>query len=484
MSDTQNKFQCPVCKIALVAGAGACLGCGKRYATDDGILDFVGGRFDTQLDVEADDEYHAIGDSGAEISYRGIKELAADRWPASLGSVVEIGCGTGLWSRSMIGHHDAADAVFTDVSPDMLRLCRTHLTRLGLASALPIRFATYSAHEACFCDEAFDSCIGTSVVHHITDVRAFLADVWRMLRPGGRAFFTEPSFRYTRVMAMAFADIIAFLLSQDSTYSADRQTLHNWVAEARRGTMLQGNLALLEGFEDKHMFIGEEFEALALDVGFATAEALSTKDPEGLGNVGGLLARIGIGEPVASQVMQLWPIYARRFLALLHTRDLSSGYLFWLTKSALSRPLPSRSSTAPEPQLSSEAEVTGGGMPLRWAFSALAEPSPAGLRVKLSGWCLANPDIKLLRVKIGGVSRQTPVWFPRADVHVALNRRRSLRDLEQPLLRVEDDLLFDGVHLAGTKLDFGIDFIFSDNRFVPIVTNATLLIGEKFSTRR
>jgi ubiquinone/menaquinone biosynthesis C-methylase UbiE len=77
--------------------------------------------------------------------------------------------------------------VLTDVSPEMLRICRTHLTRLGLASALPVRFATYSAHEACFCDEAFDSCIGTSVVHHITDVRAFLTDVWRILRPGGRA---------------------------------------------------------------------------------------------------------------------------------------------------------------------------------------------------------------------------------------------------------------------------------------------------------
>jgi hypothetical protein len=49
---------------------------------------------------------------------------------------------------------------------------------------------------------------------------------------------------------------------------------------------------------------------------------------------------------------------------------------------------------------------------------------------------------------------------------------------------VEGELLFDGIYLEGTKLDFGIDFIFSDNRFVPIVTDATLLIGEKFSTRR
>ena len=292
-----------------MAEEGACPGCGRRYATDDGIFDFVGGRFDTRLDVEAYDEYHAIGDSGAEVSYRSIKDLAADRWPASLGSVVEIGCGTGLWSRAMIGHRDAADAVLTDVSPDMLRICRTHLARLGLASALPVRFATYSAHEACFCDEAFDSCIGTSVVHHITDVRAFLTDVWRILSPAAAP--SSPSRFSLHPCRWRWRSPISLRSCCHETLPirgpADIAQL------GRRGP--QGHdaarrLALLEGFEDKHMFIGEEFEALALDVGFATAEALSTKDPEGLGNVGGLMARIGVGEPVAGQVMQLWPIYA------------------------------------------------------------------------------------------------------------------------------------------------------------------------------
>jgi ubiquinone/menaquinone biosynthesis C-methylase UbiE len=449
----QNKFQCPTCISTVAAGTGVCLGCGKRYATSDGILDFVGGRFGTQLDIESYDDYHAIDDTSAQIGYRQIKDLAAERWPPSLGSVVEIGCGTGLLSRAMIGNHDAADAVLTDVSPDMLRLCRTHLDRLGLASALPLRFATYSAHEACFSDEAFDSCVGTSVVHHITDVRGFLADVWRMLKPGGRAFFTEPGFRYTRVMAMAFADIIAFLLSRDAAFSADRQTLHNWVAEARRGTMLQGDLTLLEGFEDKHMFVGEEFETMALDVGFATAEALSSGgDRDGLGNVGGLLARIGIGEPVAGQVMLLWPIYARPYLALLHSRDRSSGYLFWLTKSAApGRPAAFRPAPPAELRLSSEAEVTGGGMPFRWVVSALAEPAQEGLRLKVGGWCLANADIKLLRLRIGGMSRHTPVWFPRADVQVALNRDGCYTNWNSLCCGVEGELRFDGEYSAGSN---------------------------------
>ena len=181
-----------------------------------------------------------------------------------------------------------------------------------------MRFATYSATEACFRAAAFDTCIGASVVHHIADVRGFLADVWRILKPGGRACFIEPSLRYHRVLAMAFADIIAMLLARDPTYTADRQTLHNWVAEARRGVMLQGDLALLAGYEDKHMFVGETFEAVALEAGFATAEALpSSPDPDGLGAVGGLLARLQVGEPLAGQVMRLWPSYAGRYLSLL-----------------------------------------------------------------------------------------------------------------------------------------------------------------------
>ena len=98
--------------------------------------------------------------------------------------------------------------------------------------------------------------------------------------------------------------------------------------------MLQGDLALLDGYEDKHMFVGETFEAIALEGGFATAEALpSSPDPSGLGGIGGLLARLQVGEAFAGQVMRLWPGYANRYLKLLNARDLSLGYLFWLTKS-------------------------------------------------------------------------------------------------------------------------------------------------------
>ena len=192
MYATHGRFQCPACKGDLLADTGRCRVCGQDYATQDGILDFVAGRFATQLDAASYDASHTIDDDIAEADYRQFRQAAAHRWPPSLGAVVEIGCGTGGFSRAMIGHGDATDAVLTDVSLDMLRLCRGHLDRLGIGTALPVQFATYSATEACFRDAAFDTCIGASVVHHIADVRGFLADVWRLLKPGGRACFIEP----------------------------------------------------------------------------------------------------------------------------------------------------------------------------------------------------------------------------------------------------------------------------------------------------
>jgi len=285
--------------------------------------------------------------------------------------------------------------------------------------------------------------------------------------------------RYTWALAMALADIVALSLSRDASYSADRQTLLNWVAEARRGTILQGDAALLSDLEDKHMFTGEQSKALALDVGFATAEALNSIDGNGPDIVGGLLARIGVGEPIAGQVIRLWPSYAQRYLALLHSKDQPSGYMFWLTKPTL--PVAERSfAVAPtrQPQRSSEAAVTGGGMPLRWALSASAMPAPDGLRLNLRGWCLANADIKAVRLTVDGVSHATPVWFPRPGVHLAINPRGQYGAWNSLCCGVEAEWCLDMGHFRSrAQTSLGFDLVFCDYRYVPIVAAATLAIG-------
>jgi ubiquinone/menaquinone biosynthesis C-methylase UbiE len=489
MSEGLQKFQCPACTSGLAFVGGdivKCAACGREYGAADDILDFVGGRFDTLLDVEHYDDYHAIDDSGAEIQYLRVGQVAAHRWPASLGSVVEIGCGTGSFSRAMIAHRAVDDAVLTDVSTGMLKLCRQHLQRIGIASTVPLTFATYSANEACFRDAVFDTCLGSSVVHHITDVRGFLAEVFRMLKPGGRAFFIEPTLRYHQVVAMAFADILAFLLARNPIYLPERQIFHNWIAEARKGFLHQGDLEFLATCEDKHMFIGEAFEAMALEVGFATAEALpSTPDPDGLNEVAGLLAGLRVGEELGGQIESLWPNYSRRYLSLLHQKDQSLGFLLWLTK-----PIEPRGVTASQPQAApdltptTEAAITGGGMPIRCDLKLTARAVPGGIMLKIIGWCLAGADLKSVRVTIDGVSRRTPVWLPRADIQLALNNKNLYPAWNALCCGIDAEMMLEGASTTESVVRVELDLIFANFCFVRLESGAALRLGEPFDVGR
>jgi ubiquinone/menaquinone biosynthesis C-methylase UbiE len=484
MSERLQKFQCPACTGALAFTGEAvvtCVACSREYGAADDVIDFVGGRFDTLLDVEHYDEYHTIDDGGADVQFLRVGQVAAHRWPESLGSVVEIGCGTGSFSRAMIAHRAVTDAVLTDVSTGMLKLCREHLQRLGIASSVPLTYATYSANEDCFQNAVFDTCLGSSVVHHITDVRGFLAKVYRMLKPGGRAFFIEPTLRYHQVVAMTFSDILAFLLARDPTNSPERQALHNWISEARRGFLHQGDLEFLATCEDKHMFIGEAFEATALEVGFATAEALpSTPDPDGINEISGLFARLRVGEELGGQIKRLWPNYARRYLSLLHEKDRSLGFLFWLIK-----PVEPRSVAAPTPQVATEpaliteAVATGGGMPIRCDIKLTAEAVPEGIRLNISGWCLAVADLKAVRVTIDNVSRRTPVWLPRADIQLALNKEGLYPAWNALCCGIQADLIFEGATAAGSDVPIDLDLIFVNGCFMRLMSGAALPLGEQ-----
>jgi ubiquinone/menaquinone biosynthesis C-methylase UbiE len=212
-----DKYQCGVCRGPFRQFGTErleCQSCDESVVVHDGIIDFVHGRFDTILDAEHYDETHSIDDNRIDQNYREMKRTAGERWPLSLGSVMEVGCGTGLFSQALITNGESRDLVLTDVSVAMLNTCRTRLERYDLLPRVPLSFATYSSQENCFRDSVFDTCAGTSVLHHIPDVRGFLAEVFRVLKPGGRAFFMEPNLRFHRAMMHTLADILARLFAR------------------------------------------------------------------------------------------------------------------------------------------------------------------------------------------------------------------------------------------------------------------------------
>jgi ubiquinone/menaquinone biosynthesis C-methylase UbiE len=99
-------------------------------------------------------------------------------------NVLELGCGTGYLTRELACTGASITAI--DISPDLLAAARRE------CNAANIRFEIQNAYDLTFPDASFDSVVGSSVLHHL-EIDAALAQVYRVLRPGGTIRFTEPN---------------------------------------------------------------------------------------------------------------------------------------------------------------------------------------------------------------------------------------------------------------------------------------------------
>ena len=98
--------------------------------------------------------------------------------------ILDVGCGTGA-NLEMLAQFGDAHGV--DISDDALEFCRARgLTQVkkGLAEQLPYQ------------DGEFDIVTALDVVEHLDDDVAGLREMWRILKPGGRALFFVPAFMW------------------------------------------------------------------------------------------------------------------------------------------------------------------------------------------------------------------------------------------------------------------------------------------------
>ena len=98
--------------------------------------------------------------------------------------LLEIGCGAGGLLKEL---SRTSVAYGMDVEAESMKYCRERgLERLclGDAAALPYR------------SEQFDAVVCVDVLEHLDDDRAALADIYRVLKPGGRLLATVPAFQW------------------------------------------------------------------------------------------------------------------------------------------------------------------------------------------------------------------------------------------------------------------------------------------------
>jgi 2-polyprenyl-3-methyl-5-hydroxy-6-metoxy-1,4-benzoquinol methylase len=99
-------------------------------------------------------------------------------------SVLELGCGTGYFTREVA--RSGANVVAVDVSPELLEMARMD------CSATNVRYEIQNACALSYPEEMFDSVVGSSVLHHL-EIKEALREIYRVLKVGGTIYFTEPN---------------------------------------------------------------------------------------------------------------------------------------------------------------------------------------------------------------------------------------------------------------------------------------------------
>lgn len=100
------------------------------------------------------------------------------------GEVLEIGAGTG----ANLGHYRAAARV---VACEPSEPMRVRLEQRLSEATVPVEVCSAPAEELPFGDASFDVVVATLVLCTVDDVAAALAEVRRVLRPGGELRFLE-----------------------------------------------------------------------------------------------------------------------------------------------------------------------------------------------------------------------------------------------------------------------------------------------------
>ncbi len=102
--------------------------------------------------------------------------------------VLEIGCGRGVGTEIIFERFRAGEVHAFDIDPDMISQAQNRLTRY---IPDPLKLYVGDAAGIDEPDASFDAVFDFAIIHHIPNWKDAVAEVARVLKPGGKFYFEE-----------------------------------------------------------------------------------------------------------------------------------------------------------------------------------------------------------------------------------------------------------------------------------------------------
>lgn len=122
--------------------------------------------------------------------------------------LIELGCGPGFYSCKLSERFPEIEVVGIDRSPKQLSWAREKRNQQGLTNC---RFKSDNVLELSLLDETFDLLIASRLFTVLPNRRRAVAEMYRVLRPGGRCFIAEPRWAFWASIPLLMMWVLAGL---------------------------------------------------------------------------------------------------------------------------------------------------------------------------------------------------------------------------------------------------------------------------------
>ncbi|HZR78735.1 MAG TPA: class I SAM-dependent methyltransferase [Chthoniobacterales bacterium] len=144
-----------------------------------------------------------------------ISTLWPNENPLAGTKVIELGCGPGFYSRKLAQRFPQLVVLGVDRSESQLRSARQRASAERVANCF---FQRVNALSLRFEDASFDVLIASRILTVLPDHKRAVAEMFRVLKPGGRCFIAEPCHAFWASIPLTSMWLLASLIHSGNGY--------------------------------------------------------------------------------------------------------------------------------------------------------------------------------------------------------------------------------------------------------------------------